>query len=148
MHIIQGDEDTEGFKNAIEKCVDDLSFRWNIYHEMVDITSKAIIIPHYEKNIELKEAEVKQNPTDDKLKNEYKNLLEMHSSYKAAMTFDMIISSNVDLDTNKIIFPNCDASECEWDYLKITQVYVEIVINPQVHFRHSHMYLTVNIMRD
>ena len=45
MHIIQGDEDTEGFKNAIEKCVDDLSFRWNIYHEMVDITSKAIIIP-------------------------------------------------------------------------------------------------------
>ena len=39
MHIIQGDEDTEGFKNAIEKCVDDLSFRWNIYHEMVDITS-------------------------------------------------------------------------------------------------------------
>ena len=40
----------------------------------------------------------------------------MHSSYKAAMTFDMIISSNVDLDTNKIIFPNCDASECEWDY--------------------------------
>ena len=84
MHIIQGDEDTEGFKNAIEKCVDDLSFRWNIYHEMVDITSKAIIIPHYEKNIKLKEAEekVKQNPTDDKLKNEYKNLLEMHSSYK------------------------------------------------------------------
>ena len=81
MHIIQGDEDTEGFKNAIEKCVDDLSFRWNIYHEMVDITSKAIIIPHYEKNIELKEAEekVKQNPTDDKLKNEYKNLLEMRT---------------------------------------------------------------------
>ena len=79
MHIIQGDEDTEGFKNAIEKCVDDLSFRWNIYHEMVDITSKAIIIPHYEKNIELKESRRKsksKNPTDDKLKkSEYKNLI-------------------------------------------------------------------------
>lgn len=154
MHIIQGDEDTEGFKNAIEKCVDDLSFRWNIYHEMVDITSKAIIIPHYEKNIELKEAEekVKQNPTDDKLKNEYKNLLEMHSSYKAAMTFDMIISSNVDLDTNKIIFPNCDASECEWDYfdsfyeeyiakLNLALVMAFVFTQPHMHVWNTEVYI-------
>ena len=69
MHIIQDNENAAEFEKAIKECADDLSFRWNIYHEMVDITSKAIIIPHYEKNIELKEAEekVKQNPTDDKL---------------------------------------------------------------------------------
>ena len=75
MHIIQGDEDTEGFKNAIEKCVMTCHFDGIGYHEMVDITSKAIIIPHYEKNIELKRSRRKSNKkiqTDDKLKTSIK----------------------------------------------------------------------------
>ena len=76
----------------------------------------------------------------------------MHSSYKAAMTFDMIISSNVDLDTNKIIFPNCDVSEREWDYfdsfyeeyiakLNLALVMAFVFTQPHMHVWNTEVYI-------
>ena len=118
MHIIQDNENAAEFEKAIKECADDLSFQWNIYDEIVDVTSRTSIILHRERSTELELAEEKvgQNPLDDKLKDEYESLLEMYSNREAIIEFETAMSLNVDLNKNQIFFSNNDSSECEWGY--------------------------------
>ena len=118
MHIIQDNENAAEFEKAIKECADDLSFQWNIYDEIVDVTSRTSIILHRERSTELELAEEKvgQNPLDDKLKDEYESLLEMYSNREAIIEFETAMSLNVNLNKNQIFFSNNDSSECEWGY--------------------------------